>query len=198
MCNGDYNKTGWRGINELTYVNGLITSSRARMNDFYLINNKPDDDPDRAQYVMCHELGHGFGLLHTDEIFDNPDTWNCMDYTRNYGGNMSLPGEVNHVTLFNLYGLVPGSPAYPPEGGGRRKQLRQLGSTLRNEPAELEFKPEPHPEWLLQEMDKVYNSLTGQRLELHRWKTVHQNDFSEAHEVELAEGHTFQVRKLLA
>ena len=61
VCNGDYGKTDWRGIN-VALINGeYMVNSVAMLNDYWLY------DDDQKQYTMCHELGHGFGLAHTDD-----------------------------------------------------------------------------------------------------------------------------------
>ena len=53
VCNGNYGRTSWRGINELVMQNGYIVSSVAKLNDYFL-EGKPDD---LRQYVACHEIG---------------------------------------------------------------------------------------------------------------------------------------------
>jgi hypothetical protein len=72
VCNGDYGDNGWRGLNTCIIVGGTIVSSVAQMNEFYL--NVATDQ--WKQYTMCHEIGHGFGLPHTDEEFWNRDLGN--------------------------------------------------------------------------------------------------------------------------
>ena len=62
------------------------------------------------RYTMCHEVGHGFGLRHTDEEFGNPDLGNCMDYTNQPENNMS-PDVTNFEALADMYGVVQGSAA---------------------------------------------------------------------------------------
>lgn len=105
VCNGNFGDTGWLGINEieLEYASrnsvGYIISSVAKMNEYYLNNA----DYYKRQYTMCHEIGHGFGLPHTDENFYNSDTGNCLDYT-NFPQNNLHPGEVNMDRLKLIYG----------------------------------------------------------------------------------------------
>jgi hypothetical protein len=102
VCNGNYGKTGWLGINEIMSTaqeGGTIVSSVAKMNEFYLMNS----DQDERQYTMCHELGHGFGLPHTDENFNNADLGNCLDYTRTPKNNLH-PDAGNFAFLAELYG----------------------------------------------------------------------------------------------
>jgi hypothetical protein len=73
----------------------------AKLNEFYLASS----DENQRQYTMCHEIGHGFGLPHTDENFYNADLGNCMDYTSNPEVNKQ-PAQVNYLFLFDLYGLA--------------------------------------------------------------------------------------------
>jgi len=104
VCNGNYGETGWLGLNELIIINGLkIKNSVAKMNEHYLLNA----DDLKRRYVMCHEVGHGFGLPHTDEQFDNKDLGDCLDYTSTPKNNL-LPGAVNFNKLKVLYGTVGG------------------------------------------------------------------------------------------
>jgi hypothetical protein len=103
VCNGDYGETNWKGINKaLIDGSGQIYASTSMMNTFYLTGNAAE-----RQYTMCHEMGHGFGLPHTDENFYNRDQGNCMDYTMNPGRNQQ-PDEENFLLLAKVYGEVNG------------------------------------------------------------------------------------------
>jgi len=99
VCNGDYGETKWRGLNEVVLQRDYIISSVAKLNEYYL----EAADEDQRQYTICHEIGHGFGLPHTDEIFHNEDLGNCMDYTSRPENNKS-PDKMNFSFLFDLYG----------------------------------------------------------------------------------------------
>jgi len=104
VCNGNFGKTGWIGINEamLEYTShndpGFIVASVAKMNEFYLNNANYA----RRLYTMCHEIGHGFGLPHTDENYNNKNQGNCLDYTHYPESNMH-PGDVNFDRLVSMY-----------------------------------------------------------------------------------------------
>jgi len=104
VCNGNFGHTGWVGINELqiVYQNGgkagYIETSVAKMNEYYLLNAAYA----QRQYTMCHEIGHGFGLPHTDEDPNNADQGNCLDYTHRPANNMH-PGQVNFDVLVQMY-----------------------------------------------------------------------------------------------
>lgn len=103
VCNGNYGETGWLGINEVlkSVPQGIIQSSVAKMNEHYLFNA----DYDERLYTMCHELGHGYGLPHTDENFNNEDLGNCLDYTNNPSKNLR-PGLANCDRLLDMYGSI--------------------------------------------------------------------------------------------
>lgn len=54
VCNGNFGDTGWLGINEIltSTRDGLIQSSVAKMNEYYLRNAEYDE----RRYTMCHEV----------------------------------------------------------------------------------------------------------------------------------------------
>jgi len=115
VCNNNFGNTDWVGINEILQSSrGIIVSSVAKMNEYFLSNA----DEDERQYTMCHEIGHGFGLPHTDENPDNSDLGNCLDYTRRPQNNLH-PGQANFLRLKTLYGVV---------GQNRRRTLRSSSS----------------------------------------------------------------------
>lgn len=67
VCNGNYGDTEFHGVNEILVFGDTITASVAKLNEFYLSRSTGA----RRQYTMCHEIGHGFGLPHSDENFFN-------------------------------------------------------------------------------------------------------------------------------
>mmetsp|Transcript_27788 Transcript_27788/g.65311 ORF Transcript_27788/g.65311 Transcript_27788/m.65311 type:complete len:400 (+) Transcript_27788:406-1605(+) len=121
VCNGNYGETGWLGINQIlkSVPQGIIQSSVAKMNEHYLLNA----DYDERLYTMCHELGHGYGLPHTDENFNNKDQGNCLDYTNTPSNNLR-PGVANCNRLLEVYGAVD-------VGGRRRISQKQAQRSLR-------------------------------------------------------------------
>ena len=115
VCNAEYGKTTWKGLNEYSYYRlqdsdkKYIISSLAIMNDSYLIGTS---DAEKL-YVMCHEIGHGYGLQHRDTNLRNTNLGTCMDYTLNFE-NTSKPDDVDFQNLFELYGIF-----------GTRRHLRE-------------------------------------------------------------------------
>ncbi|KAL3817472.1 hypothetical protein ACHAXA_001479 [Cyclostephanos tholiformis] len=101
VCNGDYGPTDWRGVNQVLLQDDYIITSLAKMNDYYLEGTNAA----QKRYTMCHELGHGLGLGHSDENFNNEDLGDCMDYTNMPQNNMH-PGERNFLILEEMYGNV--------------------------------------------------------------------------------------------
>jgi hypothetical protein len=99
VCNDDFGATGWRGINGIVTENGYIVHSVAKMNDYYLST----EGEEFKLYTMCHEMGHGFGLPHTDEDFYNVDRGDCLDYTTRPQNNLH-PGQYNYDLLYEIYG----------------------------------------------------------------------------------------------
>jgi len=55
VCNANFGETGWVGINENSMIGGVIVSSVAKMNEYYLRNANFD----HRRFTMCHEIGHG-------------------------------------------------------------------------------------------------------------------------------------------
>jgi hypothetical protein len=68
------------------------------MNEYYLRNANFY----HRRFTMCHEIGHGYGLPHTDENPYNKNQGNCLDYTDDPEENL-LPGEVNFQKLREVY-----------------------------------------------------------------------------------------------
>ena len=87
------------------------------MNEHYLLNA----DYDERLYTMCHEMGHGYGLPHTDENFNNQDQGNCLDYTNRPANNLR-PGAANCDRLLDMYGSIDGTIIGNRTGG--RRSLR--------------------------------------------------------------------------
>lgn len=220
VCNGDYGETDWKGINTILMSSGWITTSSAKMNDHFFVS---DSDSDKRQYTMCHEIGHGFGLPHTDEEFWNRDLGNCLDYTNNFSGNKS-PDTFLYNLLTDLYGSVDGSrapnvtvpvtdDAIPDDGstanqstGNRRRMMRNTSRSgndaKRTQQRQLfsAVKDEERRRKLLQKWDEINKSVNNgfHQSERARWRLLHKTPYGEAHEIDLDDEYTVQIHTLYA
>ena len=85
VCNAAYGRTGWLGLASIWASGDHITQGTAKMNDTYF-NMSAYNTPAWRQFVMCQEVGHTFGLGHTDETHTNVNQGTCMDYTNDPDG----------------------------------------------------------------------------------------------------------------
>jgi hypothetical protein len=180
VCNGDYGDTGWRGINEvLLNANNRIVSSAAKMNEYYLTSSTSSND---KQYTMCHEIGHGFGLPHTDENFLNAALGDCLDYSSNVAKNLK-PGQVNYDKLVVAYGVV-----------GRLRWLRLNPlSQISEESISVIETPKSVSNLLRQ---KVQSFKVG--IENEGWIPLRKHSLGEVHAIDLGGGYRGQIDVLLA
>jgi hypothetical protein len=178
VCNGNYGDTGWLGINELLLITQrgveTIQSSVAKMNEYYLLNA----DFIERRYTMCHEIGHGFGLPHTDEIFTNTDLGNCLDYTKKPQNNI-LPGQVNFDKLVGMYGTV--------DGASRRRRVTETRELTAQERATYEAAMED----LEFEISNGYSTSSKWRL-----LSYTRGSRGEHYERNLGNGYTLRVKVL--
>jgi hypothetical protein len=223
VCNGNYGDTKWLGINKVLLINGYIIASADRMNEYYLKSASAD----QKTYTMCHEMGHGktgrclccmlvakvsclipfsspppiilgFGLPHTDETFGNKDLGNCMDYTNNPSVNMQ-PDTSNYKFLATLYGTVPGSATLAPNStststsGGR--MLRGLASPTTAMGSNIpSFVME---QWQSQEKQLHLHAQGSEAASGLAWQVLHANRHGEAYELDVGQGYSIRVHKLL-
>lgn len=176
VCNSNYGDTQWRGINQVLIQNGYIVATTSKMNEYYL------DKSSEAQrrYTMCHEIGHSFGLPHSDEDFFNADLGNCMDYTSNPAANIS-PDESNFLFLQDLYGTIPGRRSL--------KQVETSSSSSSTIPDEIRQK-------LKNIVPRMENRADGNAHE-DGWRLLHRSGQGEAHAMSLGNGWSVQMHKLL-
>ena len=87
VCNSRYGQTGWLGIAQIWLSGGHIVQGITKLNDTYFDTAKYNT-PAWRRLVMCQEVGHDYGLGHTNEIFDNYNDGTCMDYTNAPSGGM--------------------------------------------------------------------------------------------------------------
>jgi len=126
VCNASYGPTGWLGIAQIwPDAAAHITQARVAVNDYYF-KQTTYNTPAWKTYVMCQEVGHTFGLGHTDENQSNPNQGTCMDYTndpaRNDGfGNNLQPNAHDYAELGIIYAHLDSTTTVgaPPPSGAR-------------------------------------------------------------------------------
>eukprot|EP01083_Nonionella_stella_P039227 106684_1 len=166
VCNDAYGFTGWTGLNEVYFTGGnsKISASVAKMNESYL-NGKSQAE---KQYVMCHEIGHGFGLPHRDENANNPDLGSCLDYTHRYKNNMRPDNIVDFDNLLNLYGEI---------------QARRLGSgSVGDVDVDVDKHPQPR-EAISNISKKQWSYREGRMLMQTKHYEVYENDLGDGDSV---------------
>jgi hypothetical protein len=208
VCNGDYGPTDWRGVNQVLLQNEYIITSLAKMNDYYLEGTTAA----QKMYTMCHELGHGLGLGHSDENFNNADMGNCMDYT-NLPQNNLRPDEYNFLILEGLYGDVNGGGdgggdgyGYG-DGGGTSEEmmLSSSGGGRRRAVSSSAEEFETYAAHLLDPItvyssgaDVVAAASGGGVVGAVTWRLLGRTDTAEHHERILGNGYTLRTSILLA
>jgi hypothetical protein len=178
VCNGNYGDSQWRGINQVLIQNGYIVAATSKMNEFYL--EKASNAQKR--YTLCHELGHSFGLAHTDENFFNAPLGNCMDYTDNPAANES-PDLSNFEFLEELYGSFPG---------------RQRARLLEPEKLRTEKRIPDNIRDKLKEVVPVFEKRPDGEHHEKGWRLLKRSNHIEAHEISLGNGWVLRMTKLLA
>lgn len=128
ICNASYGFNGWLGVAGISVSGGHITGSYVKMNDSYF-NSSTYNKPEWRRFVMCQEIGHAFGLDHTDETFDNANQGTCMDYTNNPLGPPSNehPNAHDYDQLQTIYTHLDSSTtvgASAPAGPGKSSSSR--------------------------------------------------------------------------
>jgi len=106
VCNGEYGKGGWKGLNEATYYTAEGTDKKYLISSVAILNDSYLSGKSHAERLnaICHEVGHGYGLLHRDENFLNADLGTCMDYTNNFESS-SKPDDIDFQNLATVYGV---------------------------------------------------------------------------------------------
>jgi hypothetical protein len=94
VCNDSYGQRGWLGIASIWAQGNHITQATTKLNDTYF-NMAQYSSAGWHRLVTCQEIGHGFGLAHQDETFNNQNLGSCMDYTNNPDAS-GAQGEPNN------------------------------------------------------------------------------------------------------
>ena len=151
------------------------------------------------------EMGHGFGLPHTDETFWNKDTGECMDYTNNPSNNMH-PGPDNFAFLAEMYGTLSNN-----NNNNRNRNLslrrpawsmtrtNQQGSSSSS--SSMMGTKKTVPDWVFDKYHAIIPQLESNNEELHMRRHgarfLENNKHASVMEVDLGEGFILRVRKLL-
>ncbi|HEU0309861.1 MAG TPA: hypothetical protein VFR36_01395 [Sphingomicrobium sp.] len=112
VCNSRYGNNGWLGIAQIWLSGGHIVQGVTKLNDTYFDTNTYNK-PEWRMLVTCQEIGHDYGLGHTDETFNNANDGTCMDYTSapaggvvggfNYGPSNEYINQHDKDQLANIY-----------------------------------------------------------------------------------------------
>lgn len=112
VCNAKYGNNGWLGIAQIWLSSGHISQGVTKLNDTYY-SSPTYNSPAWRRLVMCQEVGHNYGLGHTNEIFTNFNDGTCMDYTNapaggvvggfNYGPTNEYPNAHDYEQLASIY-----------------------------------------------------------------------------------------------
>lgn len=133
VCNDSYGQRGWLGIASIWLSNGHISQGTTKLNDTYF-NTAQYNTPAWRAMVACQEIGHDFGLGHTNEIFNNTNDGTCMDYTNapdggvvgsfDYGANNRHPNGHDYSMLNTVYNHDDG---YMSANSSTNFGIRQVG-----------------------------------------------------------------------
>lgn len=107
VCNGRYGNNGWIGIAQILISDSHITQAVVKFNDTYF-SQATYNFPDWKRMVVCHEVGHAFGLAHQDENQLNANRGSCMDRTGNPRGppNNEHPNQHDYDELEAIYSHI--------------------------------------------------------------------------------------------
>ncbi|CAB9500978.1 expressed unknown protein [Seminavis robusta] len=195
VCAGDYGDTSFHGVNEILVYGDSITASVAKLNEYYLAKATEA----RKQYTMCHEIGHGFGLPHSDERFYNVNLGNCMDYTDRPWTN-TAPDTQTFELLQQIYGASQTPNSNQANAGNvissasgnsnlRGDQNDNDGSILTSIPDSIRQRAK----------DAAYNLerkfADGDNDE--DWVQLHRDDATAAFQIDLGDGFSLQAHFLL-
>jgi hypothetical protein len=146
VCNDTYGQRGWLGIASIWLSSGHISQGTTKLNDTYFNMSRYNSPAWRAM-VTCQEIGHDFGLAHQNEIFTNPNTGSCMDYTNDPTGKAGTNGTLANIApnqhdydqLATMYGHLDSSNTSVTAAAATNFGLREVGKaapTVRNLPKE--------------------------------------------------------------
>lgn len=160
VCNKKYGRTGWTGLNEVYFEGAFIAASVAKMNESYL--KASGTSKAEKLFVMCHEIGHGFGLPHRDEIANNADLGSCLDYTYRFEKNKRPDTVIDFQNLEKQYGKI---------GDRMIRKLRRSTSGLPGGQQKESLKVVPH--------SKQWHFREGRLLHRSKHKEIYENNLGD-------------------
>ncbi len=133
VCNNAYGQNQWLGIAQVWVSGSHITQSVVKMNDTYF-NMARYNNRAWRNHVMCHEVGHTFGLGHQDESGLGLGT--CLDYAYDPTGSQH-PNAHDYTELEALYAHNDSSTTVgasaPAAARAAADQYREWGRAIRHE-----------------------------------------------------------------
>lgn len=104
VCSKTYGNNGWLGLAQIWVSGNHITQGTTKLNDTYF-NTSTYNTAGWRSLVICQETGHGLGLDHQDENFNNapiiPHT--CMDYFVPDANELVGPNAHDYEQLESIY-----------------------------------------------------------------------------------------------
>jgi hypothetical protein len=147
VCNYAYGITGWLGQTVIGFDrNGHIDKARSRLNDSY----SQYWTSEKKNHIMCHELGHVFGLWHTSE--DGSSQQSCMDLSNDPASQW--PNRHDYVQLLKIYAGKHFYNSYDDGAGGQT--LDSQGSIVEPAKGERVLRGPNHEVWVAPREDGGY------------------------------------------
>jgi hypothetical protein len=109
-----------------------IVASSIHMNDYHLLKDISLSDFPYDQYNFCHQLGHAFGLTHSQGTNSNMNCMATARFTDTISSDLQHPDSSNLDNLVELYGERSRKLEASPIGlrGSHQRQEEEEGRIL--------------------------------------------------------------------